>query len=480
MNFYEQLEQAKQALLKAAQDGNVIICQALLNSLAQHCSIAEITDEKYGGNILHWSASHGHLELVQVIVENYPELLDKTSENGSTALLNAIVNNHEQVVRFLLKTNANAAIRNAAQKNAFSGAEQSTLAIKTLLKEHQKKLNQQFIFASQNLTIKEVETSLINGACIETPLHSNNEQYHYTVLFWACSTGQKALVSLLLQYKADVNVVAGKNGFTPLHAAVFFGHEEIVKILLQANASETCQDADGKTPLELAKIRKLPEICRLFKTSDLKVSSAIKPNIIPAIQELNLKVNQDDLLARFNQLKTSSTSPTFFVATPPNPNQKAISVQTINTALSELEAHFVAIEKTTLECVNKTQVFNDEEIQEDINQIKKNILDLQNFFSDKDCPIQIKICQVNRKISSLLSSLTSFAINLENEFELKKALIIGANVINHGEWTKNMRAFCSIAKSVLEAVNNIYNKQLELAIDGPEVYQPLSLNLQST
>ena len=57
----------------------------------------------------------------------------------------------------------------------------------------------------------------------------------YTALHYATRRGNAKAVSLLIEYKADVNVTDGLD-WTPLHNAAQEGNLEIVKMLVKAGA----------------------------------------------------------------------------------------------------------------------------------------------------------------------------------------------------------------------------------------------------
>lgn len=73
----------------------------------------------------------------------------------------------------------------------------------------------------------------------------------HTPLHYAATTGQDAIISLLLQYRVNVNAT-DVLGNTPLHYAAGQGHCNSVKILLEAGAEPHLKNASGKTPLALA------------------------------------------------------------------------------------------------------------------------------------------------------------------------------------------------------------------------------------
>ena len=72
-----------------------------------------------------------------------------------------------------------------------------------------------------------------------------------TPLSVASALGQAAVVQLLLERGADVNVVSG-HGWTPLMVAIFYGNHDIAKILLANHAKVDVRGEDGATPRSLA------------------------------------------------------------------------------------------------------------------------------------------------------------------------------------------------------------------------------------
>ncbi len=72
-----------------------------------------------------------------------------------------------------------------------------------------------------------------------------------TPLYVATYHGRNDIVTLLLQADANVNSV-DKNGKSPLYAAVLHGHLEIARKLLAAGASVNRPDREGLGPLHMA------------------------------------------------------------------------------------------------------------------------------------------------------------------------------------------------------------------------------------
>jgi ankyrin repeat protein len=91
-------------------------------------------------------------------------------------------------------------------------------------------------------------------------------------IFEASRTGNVARVSELIAARADVNV-QDWSGMTPLHRAVFAGHQDIVSLLLNAGANPNLQNEEGDVPLYLAVSKDLKEI------SVLLLNKGANPNI---------------------------------------------------------------------------------------------------------------------------------------------------------------------------------------------------------
>ncbi|XP_019486355.1 PREDICTED: acyl-CoA-binding domain-containing protein 6 [Hipposideros armiger] len=70
------------------------------------------------------------------------------------------------------------------------------------------------------------------------------------LLHWACDRGHKELVTVLLQYRADINC-QDNEGQTALHYAAACEFVDIVELLLQSGADPMLRDQDGCLPAEV-------------------------------------------------------------------------------------------------------------------------------------------------------------------------------------------------------------------------------------
>lgn len=60
------------------------------------------------------------------------------------------------------------------------------------------------------------------------------------------------IIEILLEHGADPNTVFGHNKMSPLHYAVQFRHQSIVRQLVNHNADVNLRDLNGNTPYDLA------------------------------------------------------------------------------------------------------------------------------------------------------------------------------------------------------------------------------------
>jgi ankyrin repeat protein len=145
---------------------------------------------KDGDTPLHYACCHGHLDIVQLLLQSNAIDVNQTNNNGETPLHYACRYGYLDIVQLLLQNNA-------------------------------------------------IDVNQTNNDG-DTPLH------------YACINGYLDTVQLLLQNSViDVNQT-NNNGETPLHYACRYGHLNIVQWLLQNNADINKGDKNGRTPLYIA------------------------------------------------------------------------------------------------------------------------------------------------------------------------------------------------------------------------------------
>ena len=86
-----------------------------------------------------------------------------------------------------------------------------------------------------------------------------------TALHFACGYGESKCAEALLDAKADVNAT-DKNSNTALHYAAGYGKVEIVTLLVSSGASVVLKNADGKTPIDVARLNEQEDVLRVLET----------------------------------------------------------------------------------------------------------------------------------------------------------------------------------------------------------------------
>jgi uncharacterized protein len=100
-------------------------------------------------------------------------------------------------------------------------------------------------------------------------------KYDATPLYMASEYGHAEVVKLLLAANADVNIAERIMGTTPLNIASAKGHTEVVKLLLAANADVNIASKPiGLTPLIVASMKGHTEVVKLLLAANADVNIA--------------------------------------------------------------------------------------------------------------------------------------------------------------------------------------------------------------
>lgn len=89
---------------------------------------------------------------------------------------------------------------------------------------------------------------------------------------WAASTGDTAVIDLLLTHGVDVNV-QDKGGNTPLHSAVMAGKHQVARLLLAKKADVNARGFCEHTPLHRTVIRGDEEMVELLLQADARIKA---------------------------------------------------------------------------------------------------------------------------------------------------------------------------------------------------------------
>ncbi|XP_074540849.1 ankyrin repeat and SOCS box protein 2-like [Halichoeres trimaculatus] len=215
-------------------------------------SLLEPNDEGWIG--LHEAAHYGHLPSLSILINAYPDMVNKRTLKNETALLLVARKGHVSCADFLLKNGADPNIPNVDRETPlFIACENSHRAVVDLLLKYGAQVNRcntQGISplheACRHGGMELCEMLLKAGANLET-----KNIYGITPFFTAAQHGRVDILRLLAKKGADINGQAA-DGATPLFEACKNGHVSAVEVLLALNADVNRSLMSGLLPLHVA------------------------------------------------------------------------------------------------------------------------------------------------------------------------------------------------------------------------------------
>ncbi len=208
---------------------------------------------KDGLTPLMFASRNGHHEIVKTLLEKGADIEAKTIDDFPSLILASRYGYHE-IVKTLLEKGANIEAKNIDGWNSLMLASQYGYReiVQTLVEnkaniEAKNKYNgTSIMLASQNHHVEIVKIFLEKGADIEA---KNKNDW----LLFASQNGWHKIVKIFLEKGFDIEAKTNI-GFTPLIVASQYGRDETVKILLEKGADIKFKSKDGFTPLMLASL----------------------------------------------------------------------------------------------------------------------------------------------------------------------------------------------------------------------------------
>jgi ankyrin repeat protein/ABC-type amino acid transport substrate-binding protein len=196
----------------AAGEGQVPVVRQLL---AAGVKANVRADVRPNHSALISASAHGHLEMVQLLLENGPGI-ELRDDQGNAALAYAVSKGHTAIVDALLKAGANARTLDESGRSPLHEAVDPDSA----------------------------ELLLAAGAELDARDKSSS-----TPLLSALERKKPEVAKVLLRHKADVRI-ANFRGSTALHVAARFS-TELSSLLLDAGAPFDARDSGAQTPLSV-------------------------------------------------------------------------------------------------------------------------------------------------------------------------------------------------------------------------------------
>lgn len=188
---------ADTALIIAAEKNHLEVARVLLQRGAQ----PDLQNE-LGETALHSASSMGYLPLVKLLLDYSSQKINaREQQDGRTALLNAVFENHRELVSLLLSHGADPNI--------------STIFGTTPL-----------MYAVEKCDTETVFQLLHEGALV----NEIDFLFGETALMIAAEHGSKDVVKLLIDHKAQLDI-KDKEGLSALDRAIHKGHKDVVALL---------------------------------------------------------------------------------------------------------------------------------------------------------------------------------------------------------------------------------------------------------
>lgn len=281
---------------QAAAHGHV----GIVNLLLDQPGIMPDEKTESGETALHVAAKGGHTEVVKHLLQAGwdPNL---TSDNGATPLIIAAQNGHYEVVKFLLQI-ANIDLRgtNAGISLLSTAIDRQHLrVVQIILQEKLQELNPNEQ-DSDGETIIQRAAMRGNLDIVNALLHTSfktkiDVDYKTAVkapaLYWAAQDGHAEMAQALIEAKADVYTTY--KGDTIATIAVRSGNINIIKCLIEAETNLDVANDDGWTPILLAAFGGHTHITQALAEAKVDLNSQTKLGKTPvsiAVQEGNIHV----------------------------------------------------------------------------------------------------------------------------------------------------------------------------------------------
>ncbi|XP_076006071.1 histone-lysine N-methyltransferase EHMT2 isoform X2 [Genypterus blacodes] len=238
-------------LYPAAKQGEV---QRVLLMLMEGIDPTYQPDSQNRRSALHAAAQRGLLEVCYILVQAGAQV-EAQDKDMRTPLLEAIINNHVEVARYLIQNGACVYHVEEGYTGLHHAAKLGNHDIVNMLLETgQVDVNAQdsggwtpIIWAAEHKHVDVIKSLLNRGAAVTIQDKEQNVCLH-----WAAYAGNVDIAELVLNAGSSLASV-NMHGDTPLHIAAREGYLECVTLFLSRGADIDIVNREGDTPLSLAR-----------------------------------------------------------------------------------------------------------------------------------------------------------------------------------------------------------------------------------
>ena len=245
-------------LHKAADDGQKSIVELLIAKGAD-VNVKSHWDE----TVLHAACWSGYADVAELLVAKGADVNAK-DKSEYTPLYYAVENEDLDLVRLLVEHGAKLDVK----------CQDGWTAFRYAAAQGNRELVEFFVSKGADVSSFHMaacvgDLTRVGRFCDEGTDVNVRDEFGWTPLYWAASTGQKNVAEYLLAKGANVIAKTNDNR-TPLHQAARAGARELAELLIVNGADVNAKDKEGRTPVWYAQKRGHAEIVELLRKHGAK------------------------------------------------------------------------------------------------------------------------------------------------------------------------------------------------------------------
>lgn len=224
-------------------------------------------------NILHLATIRGHENIMKFVLSKDIAYIDSRGKFGRTPLMRAVYYGHIDAFDFLVCMQGNVSLLDDGNCSllhlAITGGH--VQMVEYLLSQDFEDMNSRWAFGRTSLMIaayyghREIFDLLVSKGSDVSHVDDNGDN----ILHRACIGGYVKMVRYLLSQEiVDINS-RGRFGWTPLLIAAYFGHREVLSLLLNEGGDGSLVDSAGETILHLSSLKGHLKIVKYVLSHDI-------------------------------------------------------------------------------------------------------------------------------------------------------------------------------------------------------------------